>query len=266
MRRPALSAPSRARIAPSRAAVDYPESDGKRMAENDAQLAAILYGISVLRTHYAHRKDVYVSGDLLVYYEEGDPRVSVAPDVFVVFGVEDRERMTYRVWEEGKGPDFVLEVASRSTWREDVGPKRAVYARMGVKEYWLYDPLGEYLRPRLRGYRLVDVGRYEHQPLLESVDGRLTLRSETLGLDLWVKGGEMRFRDPVTGLDLLGHREEHLAHQAAAARAEAEAAARRQEAASRRSAEVRAEREAVLRRAAEARVAALEAIIGGKRD
>ena len=266
MRRPALSTPSRARIAPSRAAVDYPDSDGKRMAENDAQLAAILYGISVLRTHYAHRKDVYVSGDLLVYYEEGDPRVSVAPDVFVVFGVEDRERMTYRVWEERKGPDFVLEVASRSTWREDVGPKRAVYAQMGVKEYWLYDPLGEYLRPRLRGYRLVDVGSYERQPLLESVDGRLTLRSETLGLDLWVKGGEMRFRDPVTGLDLLGHREEHLAHQAAAARAEAEAAARRQEAASRRSAEVRAEREAVLRRAAEARVAALEAIIGGKRD
>ena len=58
----------------------------------------------------------------------------MAPDVIVVFGVEDRERMTYRVWEEGKGPDFVLEVASRSTWREDVGAKRAVYARMGVKD------------------------------------------------------------------------------------------------------------------------------------
>ena len=128
---------------------------------------------------------------------------------------------------------------------------------MRVKEYWLYDPLGEYLRPRLRGYRLVG-GKYERQPLVESVDGGLALRSETLGLDLWVKGREMRFRDPVTGLDLLGHREEHLARQAAAARAEAEAATRR-------SAEVRAEREAVLRRAAEARVAALEAFIGGKR-
>ena len=135
---------------------------------------------------------------------------------------------------------------------------------MGVREYWLYDPLGEHLSPVLQGYRLVG-GVYERQPLLESLDGRLGLHSETLGLDLWARGGEMRFRDPETGLDLLGHDEDH-------ARAEREAAARRQEAAARRSAEVRAEREAAarqrevaLRQAAEARVAELEALIGGKR-
>ena len=147
MRQPALSAFSPA--APSartRAAVEveYPSSDGKPLAENDAQLAAIVYGITVLRTRYAGRDDVYVSGDLLLYYEEGNPRVSVAPDVFVVFGVEDRMRMNYKVWEEGKGPDFVLEVASPGTWRkrEDVGRKREVYAGLGVREYWLYDPMG----------------------------------------------------------------------------------------------------------------------------
>ena len=258
MRRPALSP-----LPP--ATVEYPSSDGRPLAENDAQLAAILYAIAVLRTRYAGRGDVYVSGDLLIYYEEGNPRVSVAPDVFVVFGVEDRMRMSYKVWDEGKGPDFVLEVASPGTWREDVGPKRGVYARLGVREYWLYDPLGEHLTPELQGYRLVG-GKYERQPLVESLDGRLALRSETLSLDLWVKGREMRFRDPETGLDLLGHREEHLAHQAATARAAVEAAARR-------SAEVRAEREAVarqreavLRQAAEARVAELEALIGGKRS
>ena len=72
--------------------------------------------------------------------EEGNPRVSVVPDVFVVFvvfvvfGVEDRMRGNYKVWEEGKGPDFVLEVASPGTWREDVGPKRSVYARLCVRE------------------------------------------------------------------------------------------------------------------------------------
>ena len=230
MRRPAFSP-----FPP--ATVEYPSSDGKPLAENDAQLAAILYGISVLRTRYAGRGDVYVSGDLLIYYEEGNPRVSVAPDVFVVFGVEDRMRMSYKVWEEGKGPDFVLEVASPGTWREDVGPKREVYARLGVREYWLYDPLGEHLSPALQGYRQVG-GGYERQPLLESMDGTLALYSETLGLELRAKGGEMRFRDPVTGLNLLGHREEH--------------AARRQE--------------AVLRQAAEARVVELEALIGGKRS
>ena len=267
MRQPALSAFSPA--APSaltRAAVEveYPSSDGKPLAENDAQLAAIVYGITVLRTHYAGRDDVYVSGDLLIYYEEGNPRVSVAPDVFVVFGVEDRMRMSYKVWEEGKGPDFVLEVASPGTWREDVGRKREVYAGLGVREYWLYDPLGEHLKPALQGNRLVD-GEYERQPLLESVDGRLGLRSGTLGLELWAEGRKMRFRDPETGLDLLGHDEEHLAHQAAAARAEREAVARQ-------SAEVRAgqeaaarQREAAARRAAEARVAELEALLDAKR-
>ena len=239
MHRPAPSAFSPAvpsTLSRAAAEVEYPSSDGKPLAENDAQLAAILYAISVLRTYFAGRSDVYVSGDLLIYYEEGNPRVSVAPDVFVVFGVEDRMRMNYKVWEEGKGPDFVLEVASPSTWREDVGRKRGVYARLGVKEYWLYDPLGAHLKPALQGYRLVD-GEYERQPLVKSVDGKMGLRSGTLGLELWAKGGRMRFRDPGTGLDLLSHDEEHD----------------------------RADREAVLRQAAEARVAELEALIGGKR-
>ena len=223
MRRPALSAFSPAApSALSRAAVEveYPSSDGKPLAENDAQLAAILYGVSALRVRYAGRSDVYVSGDLLIYYEEGNPRVSVAPDVFVVFGVEDRMRMNYKVWEEGKSPDFVLEVASPSTWREDVGRKRGIYAGLGVKEYWLYDPMGEHLKPVLQGNRLAGA-EYERQAAVESVDGTLTLYSETLGLELWAKGGKMRFRDPETGRDLLSHREEHAARRAAAARAEA---------------------------------------------
>ena len=239
MRQPALSAfPPAVPCTLSRAAVEveYPSSDGKPLAENDPQLAAILYGVGALRVHYAGRSDVYVSGDLLIYYEEGNPRASVAPDVFVAFGVEDRERMSYRVWEEGKGPDFVLEVASPSTWQEDVGRKRDVYAELGVKEYWIYDPTGEHLKEALWGYRLAG-GGYERQPLVESVDGTQSLYSETLGLDLWAKGGKMRFRDPETGLDLLSHDEEHD----------------------------RAEREAAARRAAEERIAELEALLDAKR-
>ena len=242
MRQPAIS--------PVEAGIDYPSSDGKPLAENDAQLAAILYGVSALRVHYAGRNDVYVSGDLLIYYEEGNPRVSVAPDVFVVFGVEDRMRMNYKVWEEGKGPDFVLEVASPSTWREDVGRKRDIYARLGVKEYWMFDPLGEHLKPALQGNRLVD-GEYERQPLLTSLAGRLGLHSGTLGLELWAKGRKMRFRDPETGLDLLSHDEEHAARQAAVVRADAAVA--------------RADAAVARADAAEARVAELEALLGGKR-
>ena len=226
------------------AAVDYPSSDGKPLAENDVQLHAIHYAFGALRVYYGERTDVYVSGDLLIYYVEGNPRVSVAPDTFVVFGVEDRMRMNYKVWEEGKGPDFVLEVASPSTWREDVERKPGVYARLGVREYFLFDPTGEHLSPRLQGYHLVD-GVYERLPAVESIDRTLTLHSDVLGLELRARDAKMRFHDPVTGQALLSHGEEHASRQAAELRAEREATARRALVA-------RAE-------AAEARVATLEA-------
>ena len=229
------------------AAIDYPSSDGKPLAENDAQLHAILYAFGALLLHYRERPDVYVSGDLLIYYEEGNPRVSVAPDTFVVFGVEDHKRMNYKVWEEGKGPDFVLEVASPNTWREDVERKPGVYAGLGVQEYFLFDPRGEHFTPRLQGYRLVD-GAYVRLPAVESIDRTLTMSSEVLGLDLRAKGEEMRFHDPATDETLLSYDEEHVARLAAEARAEAEIAARREEAAA--------------RRAAEARIAELEARLG----
>ena len=173
-------------------AIEYPDGDAKPVTENDAQLLAILYGIGALRVYYQGRDDVYVSGDLLVFYEEGNPQASVAPDVFVVFGVEDRKRRRYLVWEEGRGPDYVREVASKSTWREDLGPKRDLYARLGVKEYWQYDPTGEYFTPVLRGLRLA-AGAYVRQLAVASPDGALTLTSETLGLELRARGGEMRF-------------------------------------------------------------------------
>ena len=248
-----------------RAAVDYPTSDGKPLAENDAQARAILYAFGALRVYYEARSDVYVSADLLIYYEEGNPRVSVAPDVFVVFGVEDRMRGNYKVWEEGKGPDFVLEVASPGTWREDVGRKRSVYARLGVREYFLYDPTGEHLTPRLQGHRLED-GVYERLSAVESIDRTLAMRSEVLGLEIRAKGrGEMRFHDPATGEDLLSHGEEHAARlKEATARRAAEVRPRRKRTA-RRIAELRVHREASARRAAEARIAELEARLGGNR-
>jgi Uma2 family endonuclease len=233
------------RPAPAAVPIHYPSSDGNPMAENDAQRDAIMYGIGALTRHFKDRPDVYVSGDLLIYYEEGNPRVSIAPDVFVVFGVEDRRRLNYKLWEEGPAPAFVLEVASPSTWREDLGWKRSVYARLGVREYWQYDPAGELLPARLQGERLTPSG-YVRQPAATARDGTLTLRSRTLGLQLRAEPGrEMRFRDPATGSDLLSHDEE--------------AEGRRAEAAARRAAETRAAAAEVRAAAAEARVTELEA-------
>ena len=185
--------------------------------------------------------------------------MSIAPDVFVVFGVEDRRRLNYKLWEEGPAPSFVLEVASPSTWRDDLGWKRSVYARLGVREYWQYDPDGAHLPARLQGERLTPSG-YLRQPVATAADGALTLRSETLGLELRAAPGrEMRFRDPATGHDLRSHGEEADARRAAetrAAAAESRAAAAESRAAA---AETRAA-------AAEARAAELEARLRGRSD
>ena len=241
----------------SPAAIEYPCSDGKPMAENDAQRDAIMYAIGALRIHFADRPDVYVSGDLLIYYEEGNPRASAAPDTFVVFGAENRQRQTYKLWEEPKVPDFALEVASANTWRDDEGRKHALYERLGVREYWQYDPTGGHLGVRLKGHRLVG-GVYEPQPVAESMDGTFILGSEALGLELRVRGEEMYFLDPVTGRRLPGHQE-------AVAACRKEATARRAAEARAKAAEARAEREAAARRAAEIRLAELEALIARTR-
>ena len=186
-----------------------------------------------------------------IYYEEGNPRVSIAPDVFVVFGVEDRQRPNYKLWEEGQAPAFVLEVASPSTWRDDLGPKRSVYARLGVREYWQYDPTGEHLPARLQGERLTRSG-YVRQPAATALDGTLTLRSETLGLELRAAPGrEMRFRDPASGRDLPSHHEEAEGRLIAKERAAV--------------AENRAAAAATRVAAAEARVAELEALLRSRR-
>ena len=221
-------------------AVEYPDSDGKPMAENDWQRAAIVYAIGALESWFEERADVYVSGDLLIYYEEGRPGASVAPDTFVVVGAAKHERRSYKLWEEPKAPDFVLEVASPNTWREDIGTKLRLYQRLGVREYWLYDPTGEYLGQRLQGLRLT-AGGYERQAPTRLADGTLTLESEVLGLEARAQPGRpLRFRDPATGRDLPSQSEERAA---------------------RRAADARAEREAAARRAAEARVAELQALI-----
>ncbi len=197
--------------------VEYPESNGLPLAETRFQYDSLTYAAGALDVYFGRRPDVAVEGNRLLYYVEGDPRSRVAPDVFVVFGAPKRRRRTYLLWEEPKGPDFVLEVTSRSTRRVDQGFKRDLYARLGVGEYWLFDPTGDYLDPRLRGYRLSG-GAYEELEPVGIEGGPRMLHSPVLGLDVYVDGGEIRFRDPSTGRKLLTLAETDLALQEARAR------------------------------------------------
>ena len=227
-------------------AIDYPSGDGKPLAENDWQLRAIFDSFAALDHHFRDRPDVYVSSDLLIYYEEGNPRARAAPDVFVVFGVPKYKRPIYKLWEERVVPAFVLEVASRGAWREDEGRKARLYEQLGVREYFQHDPTGEYLGLRLKGRRLVR-STYEPLTAVEYLHGALLLRSDTLCLDVRAKGEEICFLEPGTGRRILKYAELDAARQTAEARAE--------------TAEAQAEAERSRADAAEARIAELEALL-----
>jgi Uma2 family endonuclease len=183
--------------------IDYPTSDGKPMAETDLHRRIMMDLLEILDDRYADDPMVYVSGDLLLFFEEGNKRRHVAPDVFVVFGVEKKPRDNYLLWLEGKGPDMVIEVTSKTTRREDQTKKRTLYQDvLRVPEYFQIDPTEDYLKPPFQGHRLVN-GRYEP---IEAVDGG-RLPSLTLGLLLERDGPRLLLIDPATGERLRSRRE-----------------------------------------------------------
>lgn len=200
--------------------VEYPEEDGLPMAESDQTREYLVYATKVLSVFFQHRADVYASGNLFIYYEEGNPESVVAPDVFVIFGVENRQRRSYKVWQENnQTPAFVLEITSKTTRSKDQGAKKGIYAFLNVQEYYQYDPTGDYLHPPLQGFRLVD-GSYVPLSTTTLPNGTIVLPSQVLGLELHLMGQEMRFYDPVTQQLLLTHEEESSARQIAEDRAQ----------------------------------------------
>ena len=196
----------------------YPDSDGQPMTESDATRDYLLYCVEVLRLYFKGRPNIYVSGNLFIYYEEGNPKAAVSPDVFVVFGVNNRNRRSYKTWQEGGNlPNFVLEITSRSTKRQDDEDKPRLYASLGVEEYFQYDPTADYLTPQLRGAQLVD-GTYQPLPLTSTATGVPYIHSSVLGLELQLHppypslglapaAQALRFYDPQTRTKLLSRDE-----------------------------------------------------------
>ncbi|MBK1705444.1 hypothetical protein CKO40_13010 [Halochromatium glycolicum] len=205
----------------------YPDSDGRPVAESDFQREPLLYAISALRRWFHARADVYVSGNILLYYEQGNPRAAVAPDVLVVLGAASHDRRSYKLWEEPKAPDFVLEVTSKATVSEDQGNKRGLYAYLGVSEYWQYDPTGDYLKPQLAGFRLVD-RNYWPIPVKADEEGSLIGTSDALGLSLRLDQDGFHFADTESGQLLFTYGELDQARRDAESKAALEAERRRQ--------------------------------------
>lgn len=165
--------------------------------------------VSFLMSRYKHRPDALVSGGRgYVCYDRMDMNAMFAPDCMVAFGVDEdaiRARGGYLIWEVGKPPDVVMEMATESTKYADLRDKRALYAELGIGEYWRLDETGGdlYGEP-LVGEYLVD-GEYRRYELHRDADGRVWAHSEALGLNLYWDGELRRFGiyDPVAGYDYL---------------------------------------------------------------
>ena len=192
----------------------YPESDGEPMAETELHLREMVYVWEGLEDHFESEPDVFVGANLFLYYRKGDPAAVVAPDGFVVKGVPKRPslhgRRKYLLWEEGQAPCFVLETTSTSTRRKDQ-EKKEIYEQLGIAEYFQFDPYGEYLDPRLQGFRLVG-GQYrqyrqygQYRSIRPEPDG--SLLSEATGVLFRAEGDRLRLTDAATGAPLLRNEE-----------------------------------------------------------
>jgi Uma2 family endonuclease len=239
---------------------DYPTSDGRPMAETDWHRTLMLQLIETLKFFYADEKNTYVSGNLLIFYQMNNKRKHVSPDTFVVKGIPKGDRPNFLLWEERKGPDVVIELTSKTTKKEDITTKMALYRDvLRAKEYILFDPLEDYLEPSLQGFRLV-AGDY--QPI-KLMDGRLP--SKVLGLHCERSGFEMRLWNPATELWIPTpeERAESAEERAETAEERAETAEERAETAEERAetAEQRADTAEERAKAAEAETARLRQLL-----
>jgi len=179
--------------------VFYPESDGQPMGETELHRDEIVYLIEAFKKRFQEEAEVYVGGNLFLYYRRGDPRAVICPNVMVIKGVPKLPpRRTYKLWEEGETPCVVIEVRSDSTEGNDFAGKKALYESLGIEEYFLYDPLALRI-PQILGFRLADDGRY--QPVDPEPDG--SLLSATTGVTLRLEGQLIRMVETVTGQKFL---------------------------------------------------------------
>lgn len=187
----------------------YPSSDGEPVAETYDHLYVILTTLEVLKQYLTGRQATVLANQFL-YYAQGFPRLRIAPDVMVIFDVEPGGRDNYKTWEEGQVPVVIFEMTSKGTQDQDKTFKKTLYEQLGVQEYWLFDPKGEWIEQKLQGYRL----RGEiYEPITDS-------RSAPLQLRLVVEGKLIGFYREDTGEKLLIADELAQALQQAEERAE----------------------------------------------
>jgi Uma2 family endonuclease len=198
----------------------YPSEDGEPLAETPIHVLAIMLLFQALQDFFRARPDVYIAAKMFWYWEKGNPEARRDPDIMVIPGVEPGDRRSFISWKEnGAIPAVIIEVTSEKNWRENLCERRELYEELGVKEYYLFDPEAEYLRPPLQGFLLGERG---YRNLRPAEDRSLT--SQELGLRLVAEDRMLRLIDARTGERVLTREEQIAEAQQRAQTLEAEVA------------------------------------------
>lgn len=196
--------------------IEYPETDGQPMGETELHIEWTIRLRQLLKHRYRDQR-VYVGSDLFIYFTKGMPTDVLAPDGFVVFDCDTHMRDVYKLWEENRIPNIAIEITSKAARRVDVTKKYEKHERVGIPEYFLYDPTQDHLDPGVVGYRLVG-GFYQPIAWVDQM-----LQSQQLGISFALEGADLILIDTSTGDRLL------TSGEASEARANAENAFRKQE-------------------------------------
>jgi Uma2 family endonuclease len=232
----------------------YPSSDGEPLAESYDHLYVIMTTLAMLLTHLKGQQAT-VLADQFLYYAQGFPRLRVAPDVMVIFDVEPGGRDNYKIWEEGQVPSVIFEMTSPGTRNKDDVEKKHLYESLGVTEYWQFDPRGEWIPEKLRGFRL----QGDEEPVYVSISDD---RSEVLQLRLVVEDKIITFYRLDDGVRLLPLEELNLALEQQIQQTEAEAQRADRESQRAEAESQRADREAQRTRELEAQIALYQQRLG----
>jgi Uma2 family endonuclease len=200
---------------PSQQEIVYSSSDGEPLAETYDHLIAITTTLLILLQHLEGQEATVLANQFL-YYAQGFPRLRVAPDVMVILGVAPGGRDNYKTWVEGQAPAVIFEMTSPSTRSQDEIEKKKLYESIGVMEYWQFDPRGEWIPEKLRGYRLAGELEQVYMPIVDQ-------RSEVLQLQLSVDKNIIAFHRLDNGAKLLTTQELTMSLEQAEQRANIEA-------------------------------------------
>ncbi len=186
----------------------YPSSDGEPLGETGLHVVATTKLFCCLLNHFAG-KEVLVTNNLFWYWEKGNPEACYAPDIMVVKGVSNEPRKTFLSWKEKvSAPCTIFEMTSEETKKKDLIKKKADYQWLGVKEYFLFDPLKCELEIPFQGFRL---RKKEYVPIKPDKEG--SLESKQLNLLFQEEGFYLRVIDKETGNKLPNYDEESQRRQ-----------------------------------------------------